>query len=161
MKELISAITMVPGYFIAMTWYQKTMVLVPVVYKIACTISIVYHLLLHIRGFHAIALKVDICTQMLCCFVICINHHQVVERNLVLTFLILLYPLNLFEYRQRWVAYTLSACSILVTSGASTATPVWVLAFACFLMNKWRPQVWLHGAFHIISHVAAFILIDK
>ena len=160
-KELISAVTMIPGYFITWRWYSKTIIWVPIFYKSACTFSIVYHALLHFTGFNPIALKLDIFNQMMCCVFICLDHNKRVECYVISGFIVILMGLDLRQKRQRKLAYGMSAIAILMTSGWSHATPLWLAAFVCFLMNKVWPTTWLHGAFHVISHVATVILIDK
>ena len=160
MRELISAVTMIPGYLIALRWYSKTIIWVPIFYKSACTFSIIYHTLLHFCGFKPMALKVDIFNQMLCCIFICVNHGKVIERYVICCFIVVLIGLKLGRRMQRSIAYGMSATAILLTSGVSLSTPVWLVAFACFVANKIRPTTWLHGAFHVLSHVAAVVLID-
>ena len=160
-KELISAVTMIPGYFITWRWYSKINIWVPIFYKSACTFSIVYHALLHFAGFNPIALKLDIFNQMMCCVFICLDHDKWLERYAIIGFIVILMGLDLRQIRQRRLAYGMSAAAILMTSGRSPATPLWLAAFVCFLVNKVWPTTWLHGAFHMISHVATVILIDK
>jgi len=156
MKELISAATMLPGYFLAFQWYNKTIVWVPIFYQSACTFSIIYHALLHFVGFSALALKIDIFNKMTCCMFICVDHGKHVEQYIISSLIVILLGLDL--KRRRSLAYGMSASAILMTSGWSHATPLWLTAFACFVANKVRPTVWLHGAFHMISHVATMIL---